>query len=425
MSDAPETLDSGYRPSDSVMAERLDMLRPLPRISVQAFCETEDVARAIEAAGADRRMAKAHLRVQTGGIRAAAEHYASAPTPNLVILESCLEPAELLVELESLADVCDPGSKVVVIGHANDVSLYRELTRRGISEYILAPVHLADVMAVISHLFVAEGTAPLGRVIAFMGAKGGVGSSTIAHNVAWAISKEFANEVVLADLDLPFGTANINFDKDPPQGIAEAVFSADRLDEVFLDRLLARCADRLSLLAAPSALDRTYDFGADAFSALIEAAQRGTPVVVLDVPHGWTDWTHSVLRRADEVAVVASPDLANLRNAKNLVDTLKRMRPNDPPPRLVLNQVGMPKRPEIAVAEFAEPLGVETLATIGFDPLAFGSAANAGRMLAETDAKHPASAAFGEMAYALTGRNRVKRQAKPSRVGLLNRMRRR
>ncbi|WP_182086127.1 CpaE family protein [Aureimonas sp. ME7] len=417
--------DSAYHLDDETLRERLDALRPIPRISIQAFCETREVAEAIEAAGADRRMLKAHLRVHTGGIRAAAEHYASAPTPNLVILESQVAPSELLVELESLADVCDPGSKVVVVGHCNDVSLYRELTRRGVSEYMLAPVQLPDVIALVSQLFVAPDAEPLGRSLAFIGAKGGVGSSTIAHNVAWSIAKLFASDVLLADLDLPFGTANINFDKDPAQGIAEAVFSADRLDEVFLDRLLAKCGDHLSLLAAPSMLDRTYDFDGDAFGPLIEAAQRGTPTVVLDIPHAWNEWTQSVLQRADEIVIVASPDLANLRNAKNLVDTIRRARPNDAPPRLVVNQTGVPKRPEIEGTEFSEPLGLTPLATIAFDPLAFGTAANTGRMLAENEPKHAASLAFGEIAHVLTGRNPAKRNQKPARASLFGLMRRR
>lgn len=411
--------DPAYRQSDEMLRERLDALRPIPRISIQAFCETPEVAAAVEAAAQDRRMVKAHLRVHPGGIRAASELYASAPTPNLVIIESRFGAAELLSELEALADVCDPGSKVVVVGHTNDVSLYRELTRRGVSEYMLAPVHLADVMAIVSQLFAVPDSKPLGRTVAFVGAKGGVGSSTIAHNVSWSMSKLFATDVLLADLDLPFGTANINFDKDPAQGIAEAVFSADRLDDVFLDRLLAKCADHLSLLAAPSMLDRTYDFDADAFSALIEAAQRGTPHVVLDVPHVWTNWTQNVLQRADDIVVVANPDLANLRNAKNLVDTLRRMRANDAAPRLVLNAIGMGKRPEIDPAEFAEPLGVEISASIAFDPFVFGTAANTGRMLGDMDAKHPAAAAFDDLAHLLTGRNRQKRVAKSARSGFL------
>ena len=142
--------------------------------------------------------------------------------------------------LAELASHCDPSTKVVVIGHYNDVWLYRELIRSGVSEYVVAPISMADIVSVIASIFVDPEAEPIGRSIAFIGAKGGVGSSTIAHNVAWTMSKLFASEVVVADLDLPFGTANINFDQDPAQGIAEAVFAPERVDEVYLDRLLAQ-----------------------------------------------------------------------------------------------------------------------------------------------------------------------------------------
>ncbi|MBN9271514.1 MAG: CtpF protein, partial [Mesorhizobium sp.] len=193
----------------------MQVLRPIPRISIQAFCETEGVAGPMERAGEDRRMAKAHLKVHMGGIPTAIEFYQSAPTPNLIVLESRAEPKELLAQLAQLAEYCDPSSKVVVIGHYNDIGLYRELIRSGISEYVIAPISMADIVSVISSIFVDPDAEPIGRAIAFVGAKGGVGSSTIAHNVAWAMSSLFKSEVVVADLDLAFGTANINFDQDP------------------------------------------------------------------------------------------------------------------------------------------------------------------------------------------------------------------
>jgi pilus assembly protein CpaE len=237
-----------------------DRIRPLPRISVHAFYETEGLAKTMERCGEDRRMSKVNLRVNSGGVKAATNMFASSPTPNLLILETSADGATLIAELGELADYCDPDTRVVVVGHVNDVSLYRELIRNGMSEYIVAPVTIADLMNVVSTLFVDPEAEPLGRSVAFVGAKGGVGSSTIAHNVSWAISTLFQSEVVIADMDLPFGTANINFDQDPAQGIAEAVFSSDRIDEVYLDRLLASCAEHLSLLAAPSMLDKVYDF---------------------------------------------------------------------------------------------------------------------------------------------------------------------
>jgi len=306
-----------------------------------------------------------------------------------------------------------------VIGHYNDVGLYRDLIRSGISEYVVAPVSMAEIVAVISAIFVDPQADPIGKSIAFIGAKGGVGSSTIAHNVAWTMSNLFKSEVVVADMDLPFGTANINFDQDPTQGIAEAVFAPERVDEVYLDRLLAQCAEHLSLLAAPSSLDRVYDFDPDAFAEIIDTAQRSAPNVVLDVPHVWNGWTKTTLIRADEIVITATPELANLRNTKNLVDMLKKLRPNDAPPKLIINQAGIPKRPEITAVDFADPLGLTPLAVIPFEPQLFGNAANNGRMIGEMEAKHPITATINEIAHILTGRAELKVKKKAGLNSLL------
>ncbi len=360
-------------------------------------------------------MAKVSMRITGGNIAAAAAMFSSTPTPNLIILETEATPQTLLQELAPLAEVCDPSSRVIVIGRHNDIALYRELIRNGISEYIVAPVGMAEVMAAISAIFVDPESEPLGRIIAFIGAKGGVGSSTIAHNCAFGISSLFSTETILADLDLAYGTANIDFDQDPAQGIAEAVFSPDRLDEVFLDRLLTTCSQNLSLLAAPSLLDRPYDFDRGTFQPLLELLQRSAPVTVLDVPHAWSDWTRAVLSEADEVVITCAPDLANLRNAKNMLDALKKLRPNDKAPHLLLNQVGMPKRPEIAPLDFFEPLEIEPAAIIPFDAALFGNAANSGRMISEIDAKSPMAETFAQIAHLVTGRATVK---KPKKGGL-------
>ena len=136
---------------------------------------------------------------------------------------------------------------------------YRELTRRGISDYLLAPIDPISLIVAISGIYSEPATAKLGQAFAFVGAKGGVGSSTIAHNVGWTIARQVASDVVLADMDLAFGTASLDFKLDAGQGVAEAIEDAGRLDEVLLDRLLAKCGDHFSLLRAPGTLDRCYD----------------------------------------------------------------------------------------------------------------------------------------------------------------------
>jgi pilus assembly protein CpaE len=414
MKQANQTVREEINPAEA--AGREEHIAPAPRVSVQAFCENVDTAAAIQAAGEDRRLAKAHLRIQMGGPAAAIEAYQSSPTPNVIILETESRSEDVLGALDRLAEYCDAGTRVVVIGRMNDVALYRELVRRGVSDYLISPVGVLQMVRAICGLFSAPDAKPVGRVVAVVGAKGGVGASTVAHNICFSIAHDLQLDSVVTDLDLAFGTAGLDFNQDPPQGIAEAVFSPDRIDTAFVDRLLAKCTDRLNLLAAPATLDRVYDFGADAFDSIFDSLRATVPCVVLDVPHQWTGWTKQTLVGADDVLIVAAPDLANLRNAKNIYDFLKASRPNDHHPRYCLNQVGVPKRPEIKAADFAKALDSEPMAIIPFEPQLFGAAANNGQMIAEMSANHRSAEIFRQLAQHLTGRSEPKKQ----RSGLLS-----
>ncbi len=376
----------------------------IPRVSVQAFCETADLAGSMQAAIGDRRMAKAHVKVQMGGLIAALEAYKSAATPNVLIIEHLGSGIDLLAGLDSLSSVCDAGTKVVVVGRLNDIVLYRELVRRGVSDYLVGPLSPLDLVRAVSSLFNAPDAEPLGRVLAVIGAKGGVGASTVAHNVAFAIAKDLRLNAVVADMDLPFGTAGLDFNQDPPMGIADAVFSPDRVDAAFVDRLLSKCTDHLSLLASPATLEREYDFSSEAFDPILDALRGSVPYIVLDLPHLWTAWSKRALIGADDVLFVAAPDLANLRNVKNMYDFVRAARPNDKPPVYLLNQTGMPKRPEVRAAVFSKALAAEPAALIPFDPQLFGTAAKNGQMIAEVNATHKIADIFLNLAKSITGR---------------------
>jgi len=350
-----------------------------------------------------------------GGIVAAIEAYKGAPTPNVIVIETENCDNEILSGLDSLAEVCDAGTRVIVIGRLNDVVLYRELVRRGVNDYLITPIGTIDVVRAICGLFSAPDAKPVGRVVAVVGAKGGVGASCVAHNVAWAVAREVKLDTVVVDLDLGFGTAGLDYNQDPPQGVADAVFSPDRVDNAFIDRLLSKCTDHLSLLAAPAALDKVYDFGAEAFDPIVDALRATVPCIVLDVPHQWTGWIKKALISADDILVVAAPDLASLRNTKNLIDLLKAARPNDRRPRYCLNQVGIAKRPEIKPADFAKALEDQPAAIIPFEPQVFGTAANNGQMIAELSASHKLTEMFRQLAHDLTGRM----ESKTTHSGLL------
>jgi pilus assembly protein CpaE len=402
-------------PSESASAADSEHIAPAPRVSIQAFCETVETAAAVQAAGEDRRLGKAHLKIQMGGITAAVEAYSTSPTPNVVLIESDSGGDAILNGLDSLAEVCDAGSRVIVIGRQNDVLLYRELVRRGVSDYLISPIGTLDVVRTVCGLFSSPDAKPVGRVIAVVGAKGGVGASTIAHNIGWAIARDLSLDTVVADLDLGFGTAGLDYNQDPPQGIADAVFSPDRVDTNFIDRLLSKCTDHLSLLAAPATLDRVYDFSTEAFDSIFDSLRATMPCIVLDVPHQWVGWSKRALIGADDILIVAGPDLANLRNAKNMLDLLRGARPNDHRPHYCLNQVGVPKRPEITPADFAKALEDQPVAVIPFEPQVFGTAANNGQMIAEFAKGHRTAETFRQLGQLMTGRS----ESKKARSGII------
>jgi pilus assembly protein CpaE len=378
--------------------------RPVPRISIQAFCEFPDTGAALQRAGADRRLAKASLSVQLGGIQAAVEQHTGQITPNLLIVETRLQGKAALEEIDRLAEVCDPSSKVIVIGRVNDVELYRELMRRGVSEYLVAPLNPLHVIEVVSGLYLNPDAAPVGRIVSFASCRGGAGSSTLAHNVAWTIAERLKINTTLVDLDLSFGTAGLNFNEEPGQGIAEALSAPERLDDVLLDRLLLKTTDHLSLFAAPAMMDRMLEADPAAFEAVVDVVRQSTPCVILDLPHQWSAWVRQTLLASDEIVIVATPDLPSLRTAKAFADLVKQNRPNDPPPKLVMNQTGVPKRPEIPVKDFAATVGLTPVMVFPFEPQLYGAAANNGQMLIEVQPKSPTADAMMRLAQIVTGR---------------------
>ncbi|HEY8576095.1 MAG TPA: AAA family ATPase [Devosia sp.] len=385
-------------------AEIASGARLIPRITIQAFCDHSQTAQLVESAIHDRRMSKVALTTHNGGIDGAVETYKSNPTPNLIIVETTLPPDEIPAALERLAEVCDASTRVIVLGHVNDVLLYRELIRSGISEYIVLPASAQQIVGAITELFASENAAPIGRTIGFVSAKGGAGGSTVAHNVSWAIATALRQDTLIIDMDLAFGTVGLNFNQDPPHGIADVLQANVKIDQTMLDRLMSKAANHINLLTAPVTLDRTFDFEGREFEQVIEMCQNAMPVVVLDIPHAWNAWIRHTLATVDEVVIVAEPDLANLRNAKNLADTIRALRPTESAPSLVLNKLAMPRRPEINAAEFADSVECQLLGQIPFDAALFGTAANNGQMIAEVSASNRINDIYRSVGMHVTGR---------------------
>lgn len=411
------TMDNQLRKSTA------DVIASVPAITLAAFCETEGMMSVMRAAAADRRMSRASCIVESGGIAAAVAAHREVRTPSVLIVETTQGPSSILAALKPLAEVCDPTTLVVVVGQHNDVVLYRELIRSGVAEYLAAPLTQLQVIDAIAGLFRDPASQPAGRIIAFVGAKGGVGSSTIAHNLSWLFANQAKVSTVVTDLDLSFGTSGLNFNQDVSTGLADAVAQSDRLDSVFLDRLLTRCGDNLALLAGTAQLDRDVFLDADTIAAVLDTLRETAPVVAVDMPSSWSAWSHHTLVNADDVVITATPDLASMRNARNIAELLRASRQNDVPPYLVINQTGVPKRPEISADDFSKAVGIEPSVMIPFDPMNFGKAATTGTILCELAPKSKAAEELKSLFATMNARSRSPAPApKAPDNSLLNRL---
>lgn len=385
------------------------------RLSITAFVLTGETTRAVQGLQAERRFARCQILAHGGGVVAATEFLAQNDTPNLLIVEVDQTGEALFAALEGLAEVFDPNGKLLIVGTANDIKLYRDLIGMGINEYLCGPIDADQLRATVDNLYADPDAVALGRVIAFIGARGGVGSSVIAANTAYALGQMYKEAVTLLDLDLSFGTAALSLNLQQRQSISDALAQPNRLDDVMMERFMLKYDDYLSVVPAPTVLGGDYEVGSEALDVLLDIVRRMSSFLVLDLPHQWTPWVSEVLLDANEVVVTAYPDLANLRDAKNIFDSLAQKRGVGAPTRLIFNRVGISKASELAPGDFAEPVKVAPALVIPYDASAFGLAMNNGQTVAEVNKRAKSARLFSELAAIVSGRMpSAKGKKKPS-----------
>lgn len=377
-----------------------------PRVHI--FCE-EDGSIAETARMLDRRTFRAHaIEILQGGLAGALAAYERAASPDLLVIETHLPPEPLFAAIENLAAVCQENTRLIIIGRINDVNVYRALLRRNISDYLVTPPAPGQLAAAIRSALQPENETAAGRMISVIGAKGGCGASTICHNLGWALAEHMHTDTVIADCNLPFGTLGLNFNQDAGNGLAGALAAGDKLDAAMMEKLLARCSDHLSLLTAAALPGGAPDISPGSAMHLASLLRQSARICLFDMPCGWPEWTRLLIEASDDCVVVTEPDLVNLRNARNLFETVRESRANGRPPLLVMNKVGLPRRPELTVAEFAGALDTAPSLTVQFDARLFGMAANNGLMIGEASPKSGAASSFRRFAGVLAGQNATK-----------------
>jgi pilus assembly protein CpaE len=307
--------------------------------------------------------------VLQGDIVTAIEYLGKHPSPLVLLVElpSASEAADLL---DKLADVCNEDTKVITIGEINEYSFYCWLMDIGISSYLLRPLTLKMLETAYQRTVVGSqaGAAQERKpaiVIAMLGARGGVGVSTLALNLAGLIAEFGHKKVALVDLDPQEGTLSLQLDIEPARGLRDALEKPDRIDSMFIDRVLTKPHPNLNVISAEEALKEVVHFSEYAADALLREVTEKFDVVVLDVPRHLNEFTKEALRKATHILLVGEPSLQSLRDVLRLGDLL-RDTIKAKPPGLVINRTHLAAKHEMSVADFEKAVAMESLARIPF-----------------------------------------------------------
>jgi pilus assembly protein CpaE len=357
------------------------------RLTIGGFSLGPELSQTLEQLRQDPLFSRSKFEVGGDGLAGAIEHYRAKSTPQVLIVEELADEAVMRSRLEQLSDVCVAGTQVIVVGRINDIAAYRRLLSLGISDYLVGPVSPAQIAASIETLFADPQASPKGRLIAFIGSRGGAGSSTLAHNTAWMLSRSAGEEVIVADLDLAFGTLGLAFNADARQTVGELLNEPERIDAQLIDRMLIRADDRLQLLPSPGMSGVWLPIEIETVDNLLELLRRMASQVVIDLPHLWAPWVAHVLELADAAVIVSPPDLPGLRDAKALLDNLALRRTAKQTAHLVINKADLLRKSQLSTKDFEESLKHKPAMKIAFDPM-FGEALNEGQMIERTARNH-------------------------------------
>lgn len=285
------------------------------------------------------------FEIERGGIRAAIQALQKIATPRSLIVDVGAEE-EPLSALLDLSQVVEPDVRVLVIGTINDLDFYREVTGGlGAREYLPKPLSRDAIVRLFAPVIVGRQVRNQelsgGRVITVTGARGGVGASTIAVNLAWHFGVSRGRHTVLLDPDLHTGTAALYVDAPTGPGLRAALEIPDRIDNLFVERAAQVLKDRLHVLAAQEALSERPECAADAAPRLLAALRRRYNFIVVDVPFHPVPLYRDLLDLASQRVIVFEPTLAGVRDAlrlRALHDGQAQMAPTV----LLLNRLGMP-----------------------------------------------------------------------------------
>jgi pilus assembly protein CpaE len=322
--------------------------------------------------------------VRDGDSAAALAYLAEVPAPKVVIVDIG-ESNQPLSAMLSLTAAFTEETRLIGIGEINDIALYRELTEAGVSDYLVKPISenaLAAALSRSEEAAVAKAPPPQAapdevHKLVVVGARGGVGASTTAVNLAWIFAEEKGLKTALVDLDLEFGTIALSLDLEPTRGLREALETPARIDNLFISSATAKLTDNLSIMATEENLAHGHSFSPNAVETLFEALAHENGCIVIDLPRALYSVRDQVLHQASRVILVTELSLPALRDSIRLLGIIEEAAPKTPI-TVVANRCKGGQQ-AMGQGEFQKALGRKVDIVIADESKVFNDAANTGK----------------------------------------------
>ncbi len=354
----------------------------LPSSGVAVYSRDKTTIVSAQAIGDDWRFARVDLQVQDGDIETAIAAYQDAPSPDMVIVQTDTVDESFTGRLEALAAHCSEGTAAIVIGPENDVYLYRQMIEMGVSDYLVKPVETSILADVIAKAVIEKIGATGSRLVAFVGAKGGVGTSVIAQSLAWAVSETLGQKTILLDGSGGWSTLGVGMGFEPSTTLAEAVRASEKQDEDSLARMLFKASDNLNVLASGGDAMLEQSITPAQYEHLLDMLMVKYPVVMVDLSASVPDLKNVVLARANEVVLVSTATLPALRLARSLLQEMKEIRGgSDEGIEMVVNMQGLAPANEVSKGDIENAMEFKPSAMLPFDPKLFIGTESEGRKL--------------------------------------------
>lgn len=346
--------------------------------------------------------------VQHGGSDMFAQMLESSAPPKMVVIDIDGQ-ADPVATTARLVSLCGADCRIIMLGSANDVGLYRRILAAGAIEYLVKPLTselLNQAMTSALKKTGADGK-PIEReakIVIVVGMRGGVGASTIALNTAWLMSHELNRHVALLDLDLQFGTSSLSLDLEPGRGLRDILSSPHRVDSLMIASSMATESEHFSVLGAEEAVDEYVVMDNAAIAALLKEMKPNFDVIVVDLPRHLFASQKRLLSSAHDIVLVTELSLAGIRDTLRFKNAVKNLECGANV-TVVGARTGNGRAGQVDASAFEKGAQVKIDLFVPEDAKTVMEAANSGKAVGAIAKQAPVTKALLALAVKLAGRD--------------------